>query len=424
MSQAPWDLPADWQWRRFGDVAAVASCLTDPAEYPNLPHIAPNHIEPETGKLLPYGTIADDGVTSSKHLFEAGDILYSKIRPYLAKVAIAPSRGLCSADMYPIRTTAALEPTFLRWWMLTREFTRRAAGEQARTVLPKINKQSLYELPVPIPPLDEQCRIVDLLEDHLSRLDAASNLVATSMIRLDALKVAVLQRISDDLHESGVPLVPFGEVADTRLGKMLDSKRATGTATPYLRNINVRWGSVDTIDVKMVRLSDSERHELALREGDLLVCEGGEPGRCAVWPGSDDLMTFQKALHRIRVDNSRLIPQFAATMLEAVVRTGQASGMFTGTTIKHLPQERLRAMLLAVPSLNEQRRVISRVQDVDEHARRLRQELRQLKARSTALRRALLDATFSGRLTGGGTDTEIVEEIAAQQAADLPVPAG
>jgi hypothetical protein len=61
---------------------------------------------------------------------------------------------------------------------------------------------------------------------------------------------------------------------------------------------------------------------------------------------------------------------------------------------------------------------------VDEHARRLRQELRQLKARSTALRRALLDATFSGRLTGGGTDTEIVEEIAAQQAADLPVPVG
>ena len=104
-------LPPTWQWASFSDVGTVASNLVDPAAYQELPHIAPNHIESNTGRLLPYATVAQDGVTSPKHLFHRGQLLYSKIRPYLAKVVEAPFSGLCSADMYPIETT--LFPRFL-----------------------------------------------------------------------------------------------------------------------------------------------------------------------------------------------------------------------------------------------------------------------------------------------------------------------
>src|SRR4051794_23677859 len=129
----PWALPEGWRWATFGEVARVASDLVDPSDYGDWPHIAPNHIESESGRLLPVSTVSADGVKSPKHRFHSGQVLYSKIRPYLAKVVVADRQGLCSADMYPIDTD--LEPLFLKWWMLTREFTRYAAGEQARTVL-------------------------------------------------------------------------------------------------------------------------------------------------------------------------------------------------------------------------------------------------------------------------------------------------
>jgi len=169
----------------------VASNLVSPSDFQNWPHIAPNHIESETGRLLPFDTIAHDGVTSPKHRFSAGQVLYSKIRPYLAKVVVADFDGLCSADMYPIESD--LDARFLKWWMLTREFTRRAAGEQARTVLPKINVRALSGLPVPMPPQGEQRRIVEILKDHLSRLDAADAELATALERLVVLREGMVR---------------------------------------------------------------------------------------------------------------------------------------------------------------------------------------------------------------------------------------
>ena len=98
------ELPSSWVWTQFDDVASVESNLVDPAAHPNAAHVAPNHIESGTGVLLPYTTIAADKVTSPKHLFEPGQIIYSKIRPYLAKAVIVDFSGLCSADMYPVKS--------------------------------------------------------------------------------------------------------------------------------------------------------------------------------------------------------------------------------------------------------------------------------------------------------------------------------
>jgi type I restriction enzyme, S subunit len=97
-------IPDNWVWARFSDVAEIKYNLIDPSKYLNQPHIAPNHIVSHTGELLEYDTIEKDGVTSSKHIFYAGQIIYSKIRPYLAKAVLVNFGGLCSADMYPIES--------------------------------------------------------------------------------------------------------------------------------------------------------------------------------------------------------------------------------------------------------------------------------------------------------------------------------
>ena len=194
--------------------------------------------------------------------------------------------------------------------------------------------------------------------------------------------------------------VALGEVAETQLGKMLNSKKQTGTAVmPYLRNINLRWGGFDLTDVKQMDIFPNEVEQFTLRNGDLLICEGGEPGRCAVW-NRDGEMAFQNAMHRVR-PHAELSPQFLALQFEAKVRNGELEHLFSGVTIKHFSQSKLRAVEVPLPPLAEQERI---VEILEEQFSRLDSALASVKAvreKAKAFRRSLLHAAFNGDLTGG-----------------------
>ena len=75
----------------------------------------------------------------------------------------------------------------------------------------------------------------------------------------------------------------LGEVADLCLGKMLDQNKNRGVPTPYLANVNVRWGEFVLDDLRVMRFEEHERERYGLKYGDIVMCEGGEPGRCAIW---------------------------------------------------------------------------------------------------------------------------------------------
>lgn len=301
-----------------------------------------------------------------------------------------------------LRPTRALDPKFAYYMLKAIPLEDRGYGRHFAL---------LRKTQIPAPPVDEQRRIVEILEDHLSRLDAATKSVELQFQRLDSLRFSTLAQIRQELVARW-DLHPVSSFADTSLGKMLDGKRAAGVPTPYLRNANVRWGRFDLEDVQAVPLNDDERARFALARGDLLVCEGGEPGRCAVWPGSDSLMTFQKALHRVRVTPNRAIPEFVAAMLEEFIRTGRADRLFTGTTIKHLPQEKLRLIEIPLPDPESQSRTAAQVAELSASADRMNSQLHAAVQRSASLRRALLTAAFSGRLTGRPSDLDLAAETA------------
>jgi type I restriction enzyme S subunit len=194
------------------------------------------------------------------------------------------------------------------------------------------------------------------------------------------------------------PITPLGNIAEVKLGKMLDkTKHVKGRRLPYLRNINVRWGCVDTSDLSEMNFEDDELDRFGLREGDVLVCEGGEPGRAAVWNDSIPNMKYQKAIHRIRFKQpyeQRLL----VYLLELLAKTGRLERRFTGSTIKHFTREAIVQLPVPVPPLGEQQRIVA---EIEKQFTRLDAGVASLKQVKTALKRyrtGVLKAACEGRL--------------------------
>lgn len=141
------------------------------------------------------------------------------------------------------------------------------------------------------------------------------------------------------------------------LGKMLDEKRLTKTSlVPYLRNQDVQWGSINTQDLPEMDIHPEELERYTIRDGDLLVCEGGDVGRAAIWRGESAAFGYQKALHRLR---HRSVGADTAEFFYFSLLTAKQRGVFeesdSKATIAHLPAEKFRQYRFAFPSLSEQR---------------------------------------------------------------------
>lgn len=164
----------------------------------------------------------------------------------------------------------------------------------------------------------------------------------------------------------------LGDVVDHRLGKMLDEQKNKGEFLPYLRNINVRWGSFDLDNLSEMRFELDELDRYGLKYGDIVMCEGGEPGRCAIWKDEKPGMMIQKALHRIR-PSSCLDNRFLYYTFLHMGRTGGFSSLFTGATIRHLPGQNLAKVEIRIPALPTQRSIagtLSAYDDLIENNRR------------------------------------------------------
>ena len=252
--------------------------------------------------------------------------------------------------------------------------------------------QQYSKIKIKIPPLAEQERIVARIEELFSELDKAVETLQTTKRQLEVYRQAVLKEVFGTVTQ----YVPLGTVSESRLGKMLDKKKNIGTYRQYLRNQNVRWFSIDESDLLEMRFEDKELEKYSLKAGDLVICEGGEPGRCAVWD-KDESICYQKALHRVRFYRGAN-PKLYMYYFWFLAQTGELGSYYTGTGINHLTGESLVKVCVPDIEVEQQTRLVEIIESRLSVCDSIEQTVDTALSQADALRQSILKEAFEGRL--------------------------
>lgn len=203
------EIPEHWKSVPFRRIAKVQCNLVHPFDNLEMLQISPDSIEKDSGKIIKIKTVAEANIDSDNHRFYKGQILYSKIRPLLNKVTIAPEDGLCSADMYPISTEEKTE--FIKYYMLSKAFLSSVKNIVAdRVKMPKINQDELKETRFVIPPLSEQEAIVTYLDSKVAKIDEYISIAEKKIAALEELKQTIIaEAVTRGIHKD-VPMKDSG----------------------------------------------------------------------------------------------------------------------------------------------------------------------------------------------------------------------
>lgn len=356
-------LPNDWHIAKLGDFANIRYGKSKPPKAGGVPVIGSGGIYSWTEEpLVSYPTL----VIGRKGT--AGMVWYME------------------EPCWPSDTTFFLEwksHSLDRRYLFYRLIYRPLSGEHAKTTLPSLTRYDLENYLVPIPPLVEQrgiayvLHVIELTKRATEKVIAAARELKKSLMQYfftyGPVPVEDAERVP--LKETEIGPMPehwqIARVADLfniQQGKAVSPKHRKGQrAMPFLRTANVHWCRIDVSLLDYMDFDEDEIERLALRHGDLLVCEGGDIGRTAMWEGQLPLCLYQNHLHRLRAKRSDVEPAFfmywmqtAWTLLKVYSGTGNK------TTIPNLSRSRLASFAVPFPPLHEQREIARILHAVDQ----------------------------------------------------------
>jgi type I restriction enzyme S subunit len=379
-------LPKEWRVVRLGEVAAITSGGSAPQGEQYFlngknPFVRVQHLDIDGDCVRRWDLITDEAVEHYRlKKFPAGTIVFPK-----SGAAIRlEKRAILLVDAYIVSHLCAVLPKTSkvdRWFIFYSLRAKRLAEDKAEGY-PVLNLSEIRDVPIPLPPLPEQRAIAHVLRTVQRAKEATEGVIAALKELKKSLMqhlftygpVPVTERERVPLQETEIGPIPahwrvvkLGEVFDILQGKSLSAKQNRGVRPrPFLRTSNVYWGYLNLSKLDVMDFTEEEEQKFALQRGDLLVCEGGDVGRTAMWEGQMQGVYYQNHLHRLRARDDNVNPAFVMYWLQtAFTLLNLYSGSSNKTTIPNLSRGRLAVFPIPLPPLDEQREIARMLQAVD-----------------------------------------------------------
>ena len=424
----PFDIPDSWEWVRLGSISSYAETkqkVNATSADPSIWGLDLEDIE-KGGRILEHKTVGERKAVGDKTIFAKGDILYSKLRPYLLKILVAPDDGICTSEIVPFRVYGGINPNYIVNYLKSPYVDNLINSITYGVKMPRVGTETMTSLLVPIPPLEEQQRIVAKIDEVASAVSAydvayQKNETLNSAFP-ESLKKSILQeavrgklvpqnpneepasvllgriraekqrlikegKIKKDKHESIIfrrdnshyekldaaercidDELPFeipdswewvrlGTVFQHNTGKALNASNRDGEKLTYITTSNLYWDRFVLDNLKTMPFTDSEVDKCTVQQGDLLVCEGGDIGRAAIW-GSNKPMRIQNHIHRLRA-YVPVCTRFFYYLFYLYKGAGWIGGK--GIAIQGLSSNAIHNLLFPLPPLHEQERIVSAI---------------------------------------------------------------
>ena len=403
--------PSYWNWSRLGYITKNHGQIVPDTDFC---YIDVGTLDNVHQRLAEKENLvnAKDAPSRARKIVQFGDVLYSTVRPYLHNICVIDK----NFSRTPIASTAfcvmqanesVLLNKYLFYWLLTPEFDKYSNGDPSKGALyPAIGEKDLLRGVIPLPSVDEQRLIVEKIEQAFSVLDTIDELKAQYTDNLTVLKsklidLAIRGKLTEQLPEDGTAeelyqqiqeekqaLIksgkikkekPLPEIAETEIpfeipenwkwsylgdlfqhntGKALNAKDTQGQMLEYITTSNLYWDHFELKELKKMPFTDEEAEKCTVKKGDLLVCEGGDIGRSAIWP-YDYGMRIQNHIHRLRKFGDGICTKYYYYLLLLYKQTGRINGI--GIGLQGFSSKRVHSLTVPLPPLAEQKRIVDRL---------------------------------------------------------------
>ena len=392
----PYELPKGWAWTTLGEISNYGTTINiqvddiDKNEW----ILELEDIEKETANIIQRLSASERSVKGTRHKFSAGSILYSKLRTYLNKVLVAPSEGYCTTEIMPFDTYGIISNEYICHVLRSPFFLDYTLQCGYGVKMPRLSTTDACNGMIPLPPLNEQIRIVeaikywfvliDIIESGKENLQETIKQAKAKILVLaihgklvpqaptDEPATELLKRINpkaeitcDNGHYQKLPEgwceTQLGDIFNHNTGKALNSSNTEGTLKDYLTTSNVYWNSFDFSVIKKMLFKESELNKCQITKGDLLVCEGGDIGRAAIWDYDYDIC-IQNHLHRLRPKVNGICVPFYYYVLYYLKINNMIGGK--GIGLLGLSSNALHKLHVPFPPLNEQHRIVAKIEEI------------------------------------------------------------
>ena len=422
-SEQPYKVPENWCWVRLNLLIQSSKEKLDEFSDVNLKYVGLEHMQKDTG-IVAYGSALE--VKSLKNVFHSRQILYGKLRPYLNKHDIATFNGVCSTDILVFDTTSLSIPEYINFFFDQNTFIEYVVSNSKGINLPRVSESVILNSKCPLPPLPEQQRIVERIENLFAKLDEAKQKAQDALDSFETRKAAILHKaFTGELtaqwrKEHGVGMESWAEktLQDVCSMKITDGTHKTPTycdrdeGIPFISAKDVTTEKICWDNIKYITpaLHKELYTRLAPQIGDVLLAKNGTTGVAAI-VDTNKIFDLYVTLAVLSPNTQIIIPRYLLNIVNSPICKNQFDDHLTGIGVPNLHLRDIKAVLIQVPSIEEQAEIVRILDDLLAKEQQAKEAAEKVLEQIDLTKKAILARAFRGELGTNDPNEESAVEL-------------